>query len=95
MEKRFGHYYYLRQDLNLNKSIDLKKENLPKELLGKKIIQIKDYDGLKLICQDESWLMFRGSGTEPIMRVYTEANNLNRAKKLLELGIKLVKSINH
>ncbi|MFH1198953.1 MAG: phosphoglucomutase/phosphomannomutase family protein [Candidatus Omnitrophota bacterium] len=89
-EKQFGKYYYLRLDLHLNRQVVLKKEGLPKELLGKKVIEIKDFDGLKLICEDQSWLMFRGSGTEPIMRIYSEAKNLLQAKKLLELGEKLI-----
>ncbi len=90
IERQFGRYYYLRQDLQLERGIELKKEDLPKELLGEKVIQVKDYDGIKLICQDESWLMFRGSGTEPMMRVYTEAKSLQKAKKLLELGRKII-----
>jgi len=90
MEKQFGRYYYLRADLEVHKRITLKKENLPKELLGSKVIQIKDYDGLKLICQDESWVMFRVSGTEPIVRVYTEARSLNRSQRLLTWGSSLV-----
>lgn len=90
MEERFGRYYYLRQDLRLGQRIELKKENLPKELLGKKVIQVKDYDGIKLICEDESWLMFRSSGTEPLMRLYSEAKNLKRAKQLLALGRKIM-----
>jgi len=85
-EKKFGKYYYVRQDFHLDKRVEPKKENLPKELLGKKVIDIKDYDGVKLICEDESWLMFRGSGTEPIMRTYAEAKNLTQAKKLLSLA---------
>ncbi len=85
-EKRFGKYYYLRLDLRLAKHIEPKKENLPAELLGEKVTQVKDYDGIKLICRDESWLMFRASGTEPLMRIYAESRSLNRAKKLLALG---------
>jgi len=85
-EAKFGKYYYVRQDLHLARLMEPKKENLPSELLGKKVVDIKDYDGIKLICEDESWLMFRGSGTEPIMRTYAEAKSLNRAKKLLALG---------
>jgi phosphomannomutase len=54
------------------------------------VVEVKDYDGIKLICEDQSWLMLRGSGTEPIMRIYAEAKNLNRAKKLLELGKGLI-----
>jgi len=85
-EKKFGKYYYVRLDLQLKHSIEPKREMLPNELLGKKVVEVKDYDGVKLICEDSSWLMFRGSGTEPIMRIYAEADSLSRAKKLLELG---------
>lgn len=91
VEKQFGRYYYLRQDLELEKHIELRKENLPSELLGKKVVQVKDYDGIKLICEDESWLMFRASGTEALMRLYSEAKNLNRAKELLKLGEEIIK----
>ncbi|MDD5431383.1 MAG: phosphoglucomutase/phosphomannomutase family protein [Candidatus Omnitrophica bacterium] len=85
-EKKFGKYYYVRADFHLEKRVEPKKEDLPKELLGKRVVEIKDYDGIKLICEDKSWLMFRGSGTEPIMRTYAEASSLERAKKLLNLG---------
>ncbi|MFA5145008.1 MAG: phosphoglucomutase/phosphomannomutase family protein [Candidatus Omnitrophota bacterium] len=90
-EKKFGRYYYLRNDLRLDRKIELKKENLPKELLGKKVTRVKDYDGIKLICEDESWLMFRASGTEPIMRLYAEAKSLSRSKGLLELGEAMIR----
>ncbi|MBU4252534.1 MAG: phosphoglucomutase/phosphomannomutase family protein [Candidatus Omnitrophica bacterium] len=89
-EAKFGKYYYVRQDFHLDKRVEPKKENLPKELLGNKVIEIKDYDGIKLICEDESWLMFRGSGTEPIMRTYAEAKSLSQAKKLLALAKEIV-----
>ena len=89
-EKQFGKYYYFRIDLHLKRRIEPKKENLPGDLLGKKVTQVKDFDGIKLICEDESWLMFRASGTEPIMRIYAEAKNLTRAKRLLEYGKDLI-----
>jgi phosphomannomutase len=90
-EKKFGRYYYVRRDFHLAKMVMPKKENLPNKLLGKKVIEVKDYDGIKLICEDESWLMFRGSGTEPIMRTYSEAKSLNQANKLLNLAEGLLK----
>jgi len=93
-EKQFGKYYYVRLDLALKHRIEPKKEMLPNELLGKKVVDVKDYDGVKLICEDESWLMFRSSGTEPIMRLYAEAKSANRAKQLLELGRKLIQAQN-
>jgi len=89
-EKKFGKYYYVRQDFHLNRRVEPKKENLPSQLLGKQVVDIKDYDGIKLICEDQSWLMFRGSGTEPIMRTYAEAKSLAQAKKLLALGKEII-----
>ncbi len=89
-EKQFGKYYYVRQDFHLDKRVEPKKENLPRELLGKKVVDIKDYDGIKLICEDQSWLMFRGSGTEPIMRTYAEAKSLTRARRLLALAKEII-----
>lgn len=93
VEKQFGRYYYLRRDLQLTKHIELRKENLPSELLGKKVVQIKDYDGIKLICEDESWLMFRASGTEALMRLYSESKNLSKAKELLQFGEKIISNL--
>ena len=89
-EKSFGKYYYVRRDLHLQKRVEPKKEMLPGELLGRKVIDVKDYDGLKLICDDESWLMFRASGTEPIMRLYAESKSLAKSNKLLDLGEKII-----
>lgn len=89
-EKQFGKYYYVRLDLELASSVELNKDNLPRELLGKRVVDIKDYDGIKLICEDGSWLMFRGSGTEPIMRLYAESKDLNRSNALLELGRSMI-----
>lgn len=92
MEKKYGRYYYLRSDIKLkskNYSLDHKQLKVS-ELLGKKVSQIKDYDGIKLICEDESWLMFRFSGTEPKMRVYSEAKSIKRAGALITLGGQIV-----
>ncbi|MDD5245815.1 MAG: phosphoglucomutase/phosphomannomutase family protein [Candidatus Omnitrophica bacterium] len=89
-EKQFGKYYYLRDDLELKHRMEPKKELLPAELLGRKVVEIKDFDGVKLICDDQSWLMFRGSGTEPIMRTYAEAKSLKKAKELLSYGRELI-----
>jgi len=92
MEKKYGRYYYVRCDIKLRSkkySLDPKKLKV-EELLGKKVLQVKDYDGIKLICEDESWLMFRFSGTEPKMRVYSEAKSIKRAKELIKFGGEIV-----
>jgi phosphomannomutase len=95
VEKQFGRYYYMRDEIRLEKSIDLKQKKVPERLLGSKVIEVKDYDGIKFICADESWLMLRASGTEPIVRVYAESKKINQSKKLIELGKKLVRTQLH
>ncbi len=97
MEKKYGRYYYLRSDMKLKSrhySLDMKSLCVD-SLLGEKVVKIKDYDGTKLICEDESWLMFRASGTEPKMRVYSEAKSYARAKDLIRLGNEMVRAKIH
>ena len=50
---------------------------------------MKTYDGVKFIGQDGSWLMLRGSGTEPILRIYAEAPSHAGVQQLLKLGVRL------
>ena len=91
MEKEFGRYYYQRLDYSMDaKRVDLNKIKTIPQVLGQKIIEVKDYDGVKLICANEDWLMLRPSGTEPLVRIYSEAKSLKRAKDLLELGRQLI-----
>jgi phosphomannomutase len=66
------------------------RNSLPENILGKRVVEIKDYDGIKLIFQDKSWLMLRASGTEPIMRLYAEARSLRQANLLLSEAKRLV-----
>jgi len=68
------------------KFIESLRSQPPKELLGVPLAQMKDFDGVKYVAQDDSWLMFRTSGTEPIIRIYSEASTAARMKKLLEHG---------
>ena len=95
IHKEFGEFYYVRADLKLSKkdyTAQFNKFKTQKELLGKKVVDVKDFDGVKLTCEDESWLVLRGSGTEPLMRVYAEASTLRRAEQLRELGKKIALS---
>jgi len=87
MEREFGRYYYSRLDYKMDaKKIDLNKLKTISAVLGKKVIEVKDFDGVKLICENEDWLMFRPSGTEPLVRIYAEAKSLKRSKDILEFG---------
>ena len=87
MEKEFGRYYYERSDLDLRgRRLNMTKFKGLKSLLDNRVVDVKDYDGVKLICEDESWLMLRPSGTEPLVRAYAEAKSLKQAKALIALG---------
>lgn len=98
IDREYGTYEYRRLDV---KYPDEKKPRLmeflknapPKDMLGKKVVKIKDIDGYKFICEDSSWLMMRLSGTEPILRVYAEASSETRALKILEFGKGLANSV--
>lgn len=87
MEKEFGRYYYSRLDYTMDAAkVDLNKLKTIDSVLGQKVVEVKDYDGVKLVCANEDWLMFRPSGTEPLVRIYSEAKSAKRSKDLLEFG---------
>ena len=60
----------------------LEKEPL-QEVAGKKVVNCLDVDGYKFRLADDSWLLIRFSGTEPVLRLYCEASNLNEVRKTL------------
>ena len=94
MEKEFGRYYYQKAGLKTDKKkFDLKKVKSMKKILGKKVVDIKTFDGVKLVCEDESWIMFRSSGTEPLVRSYVEAKSMTKAKTLIEYGKTVLKKL--
>jgi phosphoglucomutase len=67
------------------------KEKLKQEptvLAGRKIKHINRIDGLKFIFQDDSWLLVRPSGTEPLVRIYAESESAEDMEVLLEQGRK-------
>ena len=65
------------------------KNNPPAKLLRSPLAGMKTFDGVKFVAEDSSWLMLRGSGTEPILRIYAEAKSEADVRKLLEMGVKL------
>jgi phosphomannomutase len=46
-------------------------------------------DGFKFVMEDGGWLLIRFSGTEPIVRVYTETTQQNKVKAILDDGLKI------
>lgn len=93
--KRYGRFYYSRLDLELPvkkgmRVVSVLKKSPPHKLLDKQIREVKTYDGVKFILKDESWLLIRPSGTEPVIRIYAESSIKQNVNRLLNIGKNLV-----
>jgi phosphomannomutase len=97
LEKQFGPHRYGRIDTHFplekrDALMDFLKKNPPAKLLRSPLAGVKSFDGVKYVAADYSWLMLRGSGTEPILRIYAEAKTDADAKKLLTFGVALTQN---
>ena len=93
--EKVGEHYYDRIDTVIEQEqkagiLNNLKSNTPKQLAGKTVTHTNFSDGFKYILQDESWLLIRFSGTEPLVRVYSEAGSKQLVQELLQEGKKLV-----
>ncbi|MEK6372012.1 MAG: phosphoglucomutase/phosphomannomutase family protein [Acidobacteriota bacterium] len=92
--KEFGFFYSKRADMkltpNLKDSLATRLTNPPESLDGLKVREVNTTDGVKLIFDDSTWLLFRLSGTEPVARIYAEACSPKDLKHLLDAGKKFV-----
>ena len=83
---KVGSFYPVRENFHLTpQAKDTFTEKLksdPKELAGRKVSSIVRTDGLKLVFDDGSWVCYRLSGTEPVVRAYTEARSPEDSAKL-------------
>jgi phosphoglucomutase len=74
---RVGSFYPIRENFHLTPEVKEKFtekiKNDPQEVGGRKVVQVVRTDGLKLILEGGSWVCYRLSGTEPVVRVYSEA----------------------
>ncbi len=98
LEKEFGPHRYGRIDTHfpLEKRgalMEFLQKSPPAKLLRSPLADVKTYDGVKFISQDTSWLMLRGSGTEPILRIYAESKTATGVQKLLKLGVQLTRKV--
>jgi phosphomannomutase len=61
----------------------------PPRLRDQPVRQVDTLDGVKLIRADQSWVMLRASGTEPLLRIYAEASTETEVEALLAWGREL------
>ncbi len=96
LHKKYGNFVYDRIDLIFkeeNRGKILKKVyGLEKRgnILNKKITDINKLDGIKYFMGDRQWILFRFSGTEPLLRIYSEAPALKDVRENLEFGKNLI-----
>jgi phosphomannomutase len=95
MWTEFGEFHYQRRDLHVRSDasqqlIGALKEKPPKTFARRSIDDIRTLDGLKLMLENDGWILFRRSGTEPVLRIYCEAPTETAVAEILEAGLKLV-----
>lgn len=96
LRKEFGQFHYDRHDLSMPVSAGVDfvshlKSSPPGSLAGDDVVEVSNLDGTKLMFADDSWILFRQSGTEPVLRVYVEATSASKNADLLESGTVLAK----
>ncbi len=87
-----GPVNYTRLDLRLSRPIEKHRlvqqlaESAPDAIGGVSVDEVNTLDGVKYILADDSWLLIRPSGTEPVLRVYAEASTSTMTETLLDYG---------
>ena len=83
---KVGSFYPRRENFRLTPEVKEKfTEKLqsdPRDFSGRKVSQVVRTDGMKLVFDDGSWICYRLSGTEPVVRVYSEARDQGGLEKL-------------
>ncbi|MBI4670615.1 MAG: phosphoglucomutase/phosphomannomutase family protein [Chloroflexi bacterium] len=89
-----GPHYYDRIDTpfppSRNAEVRAKIANeKPSHLAGLKVLSINTLDGFRYEMEDGGWMLIRFSGTEPIIRVYTETTHQDKVQEILHDGLRL------
>lgn len=96
LERKLGRHRYARRDLRFpierrSALMESCAAHPPVRLGRSPVVEVKTFDGVKYIAADGSWLMVRGSGTEPVVRVYAEAGSEGAVGQLVACGVRLVR----
>ena len=92
MEEEFGALHYDRRDLNrpqaaIDRLMGRVKSGALDRMFAVDLEKREEMDGVKLNFRDGSWLLFRKSGTEPIIRIYCEAPDPDQVKSMLAVAV--------
>jgi phosphomannomutase len=88
---KVGPHYYDRKDVDFPASeretiIDRLSKMGPTDIVSTTVERIDTSDGFRFLMEDGSWLLIRFSGTEPIMRVYSESDSPDRVQRFIAAG---------
>jgi phosphomannomutase len=92
LQREVGPVYYERIDQRLKYPVSKEKlvaklvNEPPRSIGGEQLSEVSTMDGVKYIFHDDSWLLIRPSGTEPVLRVYAEGRSPEMVKELLNFG---------
>jgi len=92
IQHEVGPACYARRDIPLKRPVPKKemvarlKDQAPSQLAGQTVLEINTLDGVKYVLADDSWLLIRPSGTEPVLRVYAEGVSDDEVDALLAYG---------
>lgn len=90
--RQVGPACYQRNDLRLNHPVakdrmrQILLDNAPSRIADEKVKDILTTDGVKYLLEDDSWLLIRPSGTEPVLRVYAEGRSPEMVKAMIGFG---------
>jgi len=92
---KVGPHYYDRRDFHISAAkrqtiLHQLSSGSPDTIAGSRVTKVDTTDGFRFFLDNESWLLIRFSGTEPLVRIYAEAESLERARELLDEGKKLI-----
>jgi phosphomannomutase len=88
---KVGPHHYKRLDIRFpapqrQSIIERLRSKPPETIDGVKVIKTDTVDGFRFTLADNTWLLVRFSGTEPLLRIYTETDSVERADRILQLG---------
>ncbi len=97
IQKVTGMYLTQRIDLHVNEVTKTElmrrfREEPPASLNGLRVVGVNGLDGVKLLLEDEAWVLVRPSGTEPLIRCYLEAHDADTLSGLCDAMKQMVQA---